>query len=295
MKNKYLIILMLAIGCALTSCTDALAELNVNPNQPEVVPTANIFSSATKQFTDFSRNGFNEGRLTLPWLQYWGQTAYADEDRFLYRETTAESIYNNTYLAMTDFKAILDLNTNEETRGNAAASGNNDNQIAASRIMLSYMFYELTNLFGDVPYYSYGSDNESFQAAQLEAGNFTPVFAAQQDIYTDILKELREFADMINKDELTFTNGDNIFNGDASKWKKFANSLILRVATTIKGTDAAAYQTAFDAAIASGFMTSNDDNASQAYDSADANASPLWRAFLTRTDFAVAATFHRTS
>jgi len=89
MKNKYLIILMLAIGCALTSCTDDLAELNVNPNQPEVVPTANIFSSATKQFTDFSRNGFNEGRLTLPWLQYWGQTAYADEDRFLYRETTA--------------------------------------------------------------------------------------------------------------------------------------------------------------------------------------------------------------
>ncbi|TVZ23978.1 SusD-like starch-binding protein associating with outer membrane [Dokdonia sp. Hel_I_63] len=291
MKTKFFIIMMLVIAGAFTSCSDDLVELNINPNQAEVVPTANIFASATKSFTDFSRSGFNEGRLTLPWMQYWGQTAYADEDRFLYRETTAESIYNNTYLTMTDFKAILDLNTNEETRGTAAASGNNDNQIAASRIMLAYMFYELTNFFGDVPYYSYGSDNETFQAAQLEAGNFTPVFAAQEDIYTDILKELRESADMINEGEVVFTNGDNIFNGDATKWKKFANSLILRVATTIKGVDAGAYQTAFDAAVASGVMTSNDDNASQAYDTADANSSPLWGAFLTRTDFAVAAPF----
>ncbi|WP_396597232.1 SusD/RagB family nutrient-binding outer membrane lipoprotein [Dokdonia sp. R86516] len=291
MKTKFFIMMLLVISTAFLSCTDDLVELNINPNEPEIAPTANIFTSATKEFIDFSRDGFNEGRLTLPWMQYWSQTAYADEDRFLYRETTAESIYTNTYLTMRDFKAILDLNTNEETKETAALYGDNDNQIAASRIMLSYMFYELTNFFGNVPYYSYGSDNETFQAGQLEAGNFTPVFAAQQDIYTDILKELRESADMINEDEIVFTNGDNIFNGDALKWKKFANSLILRVATTIKGVDTEAYETAFDTAITSGVMTSNDDNASQEYDTIDVSASPLWTAYLTREDFAVAAPF----
>ncbi|ADY29956.1 MULTISPECIES: SusD/RagB family nutrient-binding outer membrane lipoprotein [Cellulophaga] len=290
MKNKFILLLAVVLAITFNSCDQDLAEINENPNNPEVVPTSNIFASATKQFTDFSRDAFNEGRLTLPWVQYWGQTAYADEDRYLYRESSAESIYRNTYLVATDFKAILDQNTNEETRGLAAAYGDNDNQIAASRIMLSYMFYELTNFFGDVPYYSYGSDNETFQALKLEE-TATPVFAAQEDIYMDILKELRESADMINEGAVVFNSGDNIYGGDATKWKKFANSLILRVATTIKGVDNATYETAFDAAIASGVMTSNDDNAAQSYDTADANSSPLWDSFIDRTDFAVAAPF----
>ena len=289
MKNK-IIGLMIILAGALTSCSENLAELNENPNAPETVPTANIFSGATKSFTDFSRDGFNLARLTQPWMQYWGQTAYADEDRYLYRETTAQSLYQNTYLVASDFKAILDQNTDEDTRSTAAAYGNNNNQIAASRIMLSYMFFELTNFFGDIPYYSYGSDNPDFQALDL-VNTATPVFADQADIYADILKELRESADMINTSEPVFVSGDNIFGGDAVKWKKFANSLILRVATNLSEVNPSLYTSAFDAAIADGVMTSNDDNAGQAYETADANASPLWRAYISRKDFAVPAPF----
>ena len=156
--------------------------------------------------------------------------------------------------------------------------------------MLSYMFYELTNFFGDVPYYSYGSDNETFQALGVNTSQ-TPVFAAQEDIYSDILKELREASDMINTSEPVFTSGDNIYNGDPVKWKKFANSLRMRVANNLRGVDAALANAEIDDAIADGVMESNDDNAAQTYDTADDNASPLWRAFITRTDFAVAAPF----
>lgn len=291
MKNKIIILALLTIAAGgLNSCTRGLEDININPNSPELVPTSNIFTYATKRYTDRSRDAFSSGRLTLPWMQYWGQTAYADEDRYLYRESTAEDIYTNTYVVASDFKAILDQNTNEDTRDAAAAYGNNNNQIAASRVMLSYMFYELTNLFGDVPYYSYGSDNESFQG--LNVAEFpSPAFAKSQDIYNDILKELRESADMIVTDKPVFKSGDNIFNGDAVKWKKFANSLILRVANNLRGVDAAKANAAIDAAITSGVMTSNDDNAAQAYSTADDNASPMWRAFIARTDFAVCAPF----
>lgn len=290
MKNRFKILIALTLFTGLSSCDKGLEELNVNPNEPEMVPTSNIFAYSTKRFTDFSRDAFNSGRLTLPWLQYWGQTAYADEDRFLYRETTAQGLYDNTYLVAINLKSIIDQNANEETRGTAAAYGDNDNQIAASRIMLSYMFYELTNFFGDVPYYSYGSDNESFQALDVN-NTSTPVFAAQEDIYDDILKELRESSDMINTDKTAFTSGDNIFGGDAVKWKKFANSLILRVANNLRAVNPTKANDAIDAALLAGVMTSNDDNAAQAYDTADDNASPFWRAFIARTDFAVAAPF----
>ncbi|MGB3145647.1 MAG: SusD/RagB family nutrient-binding outer membrane lipoprotein [Maribacter sp.] len=290
MKNKIILVFISLFAAGFYSCDDGLEDLNINPNEPEVVPTSNIFAYSTKRYTDTNRDAFSSGRLTLPWMQYWGQTAYADEDRYLYREGTAEDIYENTYLIATDLKAILDQNSNEETRDIAAAYGNNDNQIAASRIMLSYMFYELTNLFGDVPYYSYGSENDTFQALSVNNSS-QPVFAAQEDIYTDVLNELREASDMIVTSEPVFTSGDNIFNGDAVKWKRFANSLRMRVANNLRAVDAATANAEIDDAIADGVMQSNDDNAAQAYATADDNASPFWQAFITRTDHAVAAPF----
>ena len=65
------------------------------------------------------RSSFNSGRLTLDWMQYWSQTAYGDEDRYLYRESSAENIYNGLYLIASDFKAIAEINSNPDTAGSA--------------------------------------------------------------------------------------------------------------------------------------------------------------------------------
>ncbi|MGB6150658.1 MAG: SusD/RagB family nutrient-binding outer membrane lipoprotein, partial [Pricia sp.] len=55
--------------------------------------------------------------------------------------------------------------------------------------------------------------------------------------------------------------------------------------------DQAAADAAVSAAIASGVMTSNDDNAAQIFSDEDLLAAPFWRAFIERTDFAVTAPF----
>ncbi|MBT8318534.1 MAG: SusD/RagB family nutrient-binding outer membrane lipoprotein, partial [Gramella sp.] len=227
MKKINNIIWVLFFGLTFTSCGEDISDINDNPNAPEVVPTNTIFNNATKEFLDVTRSSFNNGRLVLNWMEYWGQNSYADEDRYLYRETSAEALYTSTYEIATDFQQILELNSNPDTAGEAATVGANVNQIAASRIMLAYMFHQLTNTFGDIPYYSYGADDPDFQALQVSE-ILSPAFASQKKIYADILKELRESADMIDTSEPVFTTGDNIFDGDPEKWKKFANSLIIR-------------------------------------------------------------------
>ena len=294
MKSIYIktYIALVCLG-VLFSCDNDFESINANPNAPEIVPTSSIFAAATRDAAEVSRGSFTSGRLTLPWMQYWGQNAYADEDRYQPRQSTIEDVFERTYLAGTDFKAIIDLNTDEATMAEAAASGNNQNQIAACRVMLSSMFFELTNYYGDVPYYSFGSDDPDFQALGIDE-TFNPAFASTQKIYADVLSELRAAADQFVVSEPVFTSGDNIFDGDASKWKKFANSLILRVAYNLRGVDDAAANTAIAAALADGVMTSNDDNAAQAYTTSDNTASPFWQAFITRTDFAVTAPFVET-
>ena len=289
---KYSLIKLSIFMLLITSCSDDIEDFNKNPNEPEVVPAYTVFNNATAEYTTAIRNEFSAGRLTLPWVQYWGQTSYADEDRFLYRETTANGIYRDSYRVGTDLRKVIELNTDEATRNAQAAFGDNENQIAAARIMLAFMFHHLTDTFGDVPYYSFGTEDPSFQA--LQPSEFlSPVFAEQEKIYEDLIKELKAASDQLVTSEPVFTIGDNIFDGDASKWKKFANSLILRIANRQRNVDPAAANAAIDEAVAAGVMTSNADNAVQKYSEEDATASPFWQAYIDRTDFGVTNTFVR--
>ena len=136
------------------------------------------------------------------------------------------------------YKEIINLNTNPETKDMVSVYGKNNNQIAAARIMLSYVFSLGVQAFGDIPYYSYGDqDNPKFQALQTDK-YVTPVFAPQKDVYLDILKELEAATAQIENDTFVFSSGDVIF-GTPTNLKKFANSLRLRIANHLKGaTDA---------------------------------------------------------
>lgn len=274
---------------SVTSCTQDFEEINKNPNNPEAPLSYGVFNSANKLVTDATRNSFESGRVTLPWVQYSAQTAYNDEDRYRYRQTSSDALWNNLYTAASNYKKIIDMNVDPKTAVATSAYGNNDNQIAASRVMLSYVFLQLVDTFGDVPYYSYGTKDEDFQALNVSE-YLKPKFAPQAKIYADILKELKEASAMVKTGEPVFAPGDVLFGGNGVKLKKFANSLRLRVATRVKGVVPGA-ETHITEAIASGVMTSNADNVGVKYENNLTNPSPMYNDFRTRSDFSVAKNF----
>lgn len=273
---------ILSIGLmAFVGCQESLDEININPNQPEQVPTSGLMNSATKELMDATRNDFESGRMTLPWVQYSAQVAYTEEDRFQFRETSSAAIYNNLYRVAVDYQSIIKLNTNPATMTQASAYGNNSNQIAVSRIMLSYIFSILADTFGSVPYYSYGNSDPDFQALNL-ATYPQPKYASQDKIYSDILKELKESSNQLVLSDNKF-DGDPIYNGNMTKWKKFANSLRLRIANRLKVALPEAQSHITDA-ISSGVMTSNNDNAVLVYAASNPQlASPMYTAMFVNS------------
>jgi hypothetical protein len=99
-----------------------------------------------------------------------------------------------------------------------------DNLRSIARIFKVYAFMVLTDLYGDIPY---------FEGAQGHVGNISqPQYDKQEAIYKDFLKELAEIEATLGEDGGLVT-GDIIYNGDIDKWKRFANSLRLRVAMRI--------------------------------------------------------------
>lgn len=120
-----------------------------------------------------------------------------------------------------------------------------------ARIMKALIFERITDLYGDCPY--------------SEAGlgyydkNYFPKYDKQQDIYTDLLKEVSDATSQLDPaaDKPT---GDSYYKGDISKWKRFGNTLLLRIAMRLSKVDPATAQTYVQKAVGN-TMISNDDNA----------------------------------
>ena len=288
MKKIVLILSVFAISFASNSCADKFDEIDINPNSTDKPLTYGIFNSANKELMDNTRDEWQSGRIVLPWVQYSAQRAYTEEDRYQYRLSTGVSLWSFSYRVAQDYKQIIDLNTDPATKIQMANFGPNENQIAAARVMLSYVFLNLADSFGDIPYYSYGNKDADFQALNADL-TLQPKFASQQKVYADIMKELKEASEMIDENEVVFTQGDVLF-GSGEKLKKFANSLRLRVATRVKGVVSGAEAHITDA-IASGVMQSNNDNVGVKYENNLVNPSPLYDNFRTRSDFAISKTF----
>ncbi len=289
--NKIKYITLLLAGILIFSCS---VDYEENPNEPTEVPTNGIFTYVQKELMDDTRDEWWSGRQALLWVQYWNQVNYTEEDGFSYRETVNLGGWDDLYGEAQDLIDVIQINEDEATSGNASAYGSNANQIAACRIMLVYIYQQAVEVWGDVPYWSYGSDNDTFQANSLESdGISAAVYASQEDIYVDMLKELDEAFEQIDEDE-TVMEGDLFYDGDAKQWKKFANSLRLRIANRIKGvydTDAIMEECAVTRA--DYLFTSNDDSPGVSYEDSETNGAPMYLAFNVenRTDFAPSMSF----
>ncbi|MCC8424902.1 SusD/RagB family nutrient-binding outer membrane lipoprotein [Mucilaginibacter sp. UR6-11] len=125
----------------------------------------------------------------------------------------------------------------------------NLHQIA--RIMKALIFERITDLYGDVPYSQAGIG--------YYEKNYFPVYDKQQAIYTDLLKEISDATTQLDPaaDKPT---GDKYYNGDIAKWKKFGNTLLLRVAMRLSKVDPVTAKTYVQKAIGN-TMASNADDA----------------------------------
>jgi len=103
----------------------------------------------------------------------------------------------------------------------------NNTMIAVAEVMQIYLFHQLTRRFGDVPY---------TDALNAEEGLYQPSYTLQEDIYADLLARL----DQVNQDLAAATepiNGDVVFQGDRTRWRKFANALRLRILISLSKKD----------------------------------------------------------
>lgn len=117
---------------------------------------------------------------------------------------------------------------------------------AAARILRVLVYSTLTDMYGDIPY--------SEAAKGFTDRKYLPKYDLQEDIYKDFFKELEEAVNQMNAAGPAVA-GDLFFDGNVAKWKKFGNSLRLRLGFRLTKRDLAEAKKQVEAAISKGVMT----------------------------------------
>ena len=206
----------------LPACTDEFEELNINPNEPELVPPSTIFPYAVREAVDrihghrtrLERLGLDGGML---WVQYFARNQYTNEgDTYNPDASMRNNNWKGFYTeSLINFQKVIEITSDVEN------PFYNPNFSSAAMVMREYVFSIVTDTWGAVPYV------EALQGSTT--GNLAPTYTDQETIYLSMLANLKEAAETLDPagDPLS---GDNLFNGDISRWQKFANSLRLRLA-----------------------------------------------------------------
>ncbi|MHC1704114.1 MAG: SusD/RagB family nutrient-binding outer membrane lipoprotein [Tenuifilaceae bacterium] len=273
MRKIIFIILPLITAVVISSCEklEDFGKTNRNQNATPTPITAALLTNSLSGlggYTAITRQGL--------YCQYFSETQYTDVSLYSSPKLTSTGNYSGILM---DLQNIINVNTDPATIAIAAKNGSTNNQIAVARILKAYVYWYITDSWGDVPY------SEALKAIPNVA------YDTQQAIYEGMLSELT--AAVAQFDNGPTLKGDILYAGDVAKWKKFANSLRMLMAMRLTKVYPNAGQYAeqqFQAAVddANGSIDVNADNAILAYVGGNFK-NPFYNLYDGRKDFAISA------
>jgi len=257
-------IIPIFISCCLLLFFTACNEFQVSNENPDVAQ--DISNNPELLLTGIQRDAVNqmvgaawsEGNLQA---QYGARIVFTSFDLFDWGDQSGH--WNRLFLSIRDAKALEDI----------ALANTNPSYEAVSLTLQSWMFQILTDMWGDVPY------TEASQAGNFDDQILAPRYDAQEVIYDGLIADLDRANSLLSSANLPSIKGDIIFDGDLDRWRKFANSLRLRVAMRLSEAAPekarAEIQRIYDNPGQFPVMESNVDNAILMYLSAFPNAHPI--------------------
>lgn len=205
------------------SCTEDFEKINTDPNNPIAISPALLLPYAIQTSVDrYWGHSTRYERLNIDgamcWIQHLSRNIYinVEGDSYEIPLTISTATWNNIYNeSLVNFESVLRL---------SALDGPfpNSNYTGVALTMKAFSFAFLTDVFGPIPY------SQALKGTAAVPIN-SPEYDGMEVIYAGLLEELK-----IANEKLVVggpsISGDILFKGDILQWKKFANSLRLRLA-----------------------------------------------------------------
>lgn len=268
-----------ALFLSLSSCTENFDDINTNPNNPTTASADLFMPHGIQSAVDVYWGGSLGQDIGSGIAQHWARIQYTDVDQYTISNDIISNSWRDFYIeSLADYQRIYKI----------GAETGNPNYQAVAVILRSWVFSLLTDTYGDIPYKD--------AILGLE-GTLQPKYDAQKDVYAGLVAELKGANDLIDAtDKSKAIGGDILLGGDLTRWKKFANSLSLRLLLRmLNKADAPIDVKAEINRILSDpakypVLASNADNVQLNYLAAAPNNNPINENRKTRDDHRVSAT-----
>lgn len=213
-RKKYILIrtMMLAL-LVLSSCTKDFEKINTDPiNTPNALPEQLL---APALVATVSANMLRNRNFNNELMQVTVSETDADGAVFRYDfpKSTSDNLWSNWYLQLTNFKDLYRIASQPLTL--------NKSYQGISLICQAWIYSLITDTYGDVPY--------SQSILGRDSSIFEPKFDAQKDIYAGIFQQLETANTLLATNATIKASSDPVYNGNVAKWRKFGNSLYLRL------------------------------------------------------------------
>ena len=231
MKRTYLYIsILLVVVFSATSCKKFL-DINENPNNATYGTAELILPQAIVRSANlaWSYNGLGNDLMgytaNVGGVGGWGSTV-----SYYYSNSSYSGLFTGTYKANEDLLTVVKM---------SEMDNEHDAFIGAAKIMMVFNYQSLVDTYNDVPY------TEALQGT----GNLQPKYDKAEDIYKALADTLDKSMAIMKAatTNSAFKLADPLFNGDLTRWIKFANTIKLRLIIRSNGK-VAFTNTTFDAA-----------------------------------------------
>lgn len=251
---KKILMPFLLIGLLQSCGRESMEELNTDPNSYYTTVPSTLVTYAEKQLADYvTTPNVNTNNFRFL-MQYWQATTYADESRYDYSTRNVSNsvwtfLYVRTLKNLEEAKKLV--NNYAPTAAEAATwDTTKKNQLAVIDLMQVYTYQILVDTYGDVPY-TEALDVDKYPLPKYDSGSV---------IYEDLIKRTQQDIQNINTSAGSFSSGEKFYNGNTTKWKKFGNSLLLKLGITLADSNPTLAQSTVQAAINGGVFTSSADD-----------------------------------
>jgi len=208
-KIKNTIIIILLAGMTI-SCTQGFEELNENPNlitevSPGTLLNPIIYGIASQNALQSVDVTFNLMQVSLPFPSITGGL-----HRYDVSNNIGNTAWNNSYKWLNNIKEMR----------MASAKAGDVNYEAVALTLNALVYANLTDLFGPVP---------MTEAVRGEDGILYPKYDKQEFIYETLLADLERANSLYDTSRAMIYAEDILFQNKVASWKKFTNSLQMRL------------------------------------------------------------------
>jgi len=267
------ILALLFVGCRTSD------DVNLDQHAAYETLPEPLLTFAEKELSDYlTTPSVNENNFRLT-MQYWTETIYVNESNY---DFTNRNVSNNVW--RDNYVNVL-KNLDQASKiveayvptfaEQAVWPAKKQNQLAILDILKVFTYQVLVDTYGDIPY-----------TQSLDIDKYPlPKYDKAADIYSSLITRLSTDINNLSTTGGTFGNGDIFYKGNIGKWKKFGNSLLLKLGISLADVNPGLAQSTVNKAITNGVMTSSEDSCLFQYLTASPNRNPIYTEVASRDDF----------